>query len=505
MMKAPSIGLVEVPEVDLRASNGVNWHNLSQGIPMISKQILISQLQSGGFDAQLVNLRDGDEEEEYDQVEWGGQTLKKILVGEKISSVDPDGYDSWGVTINFTRQRESACKTIEHLASTGKPVVVGGSDAIGSPDIYLQAGATAIVKDKSGGGNWAIFDRVLGRPERQKLSGVLFPDGTEYPKGFPGLHPEDWPLPSLDLVKACFGDKHTYNDMPFLPHGSVFVDVGCDRKCDFCQTPSYRLGYLRMSPKRSLEWFEIQKEAGALGVQSYSDQFLGRILFEGGRQEILDIVNGLREREIPIAWSNGLELKKATLGRAIRPDGDLTPDEELIQALWGWDGKVGCFHSYIPAERPIVGRESYQKLMPWQEHCNIIRAIASAGVPRVGYGVIVGLPDDDRDSLLYLEEAIFKLYQDVKAINPDIDFKIRPVSISPFAGTPQDQEIREQGLLVFDDPVILGGFWTPCANTKYMSYLEVSEWQIRLMNLADKYEIFNLTHENAEKEVEIAS
>ncbi|MGB3560978.1 MAG: hypothetical protein WBA24_20755, partial [Geitlerinemataceae cyanobacterium] len=85
MMKAPSIGLVEVPEVDLRASNGVNWHNLSQGIPMISKQILISQLQSGGFDAQLVNLRDGDEEEEYHQVEWGGQTLKKILVGEKIS------------------------------------------------------------------------------------------------------------------------------------------------------------------------------------------------------------------------------------------------------------------------------------------------------------------------------------------------------------------------------------------------------------------------------------
>ncbi|MGB7272093.1 MAG: hypothetical protein WBC69_02275, partial [Geitlerinemataceae cyanobacterium] len=182
-MKAPSIGLVEVPEVDLRASNGVNWHNLSQGIPMISKQILISQLQSGGFDAQLVNLREGDEEEEYDRVEWGGQTLKKVLVGEKISSVDPDAYDSWGVTINFTRQRESACKTIEHLASTGKPVVVGGSDAIGSPDIYLKAGATAIVKDKSGGGNWAIFDHVLGRPERQKLSGVLFPDGTEYPKG----------------------------------------------------------------------------------------------------------------------------------------------------------------------------------------------------------------------------------------------------------------------------------------------------------------------------------
>jgi hypothetical protein len=107
--------------------------------------------------------------------------------------------------------------------------------------------------------------------------------------------------------------------------------------------------------------------------------------------------------------------------------------------------------------------------------------------------------------LLYLEEAIFKLYQEVKVINPEIDFKIRPVSISPFAGTPQDQEIRDLGLLAFEDPAILGGFWTPCANTKHMSYLEVSEWQIRLMNLADKYDVFNLTHENVGKEVAIGS
>ncbi|NEO91670.1 MAG: radical SAM protein, partial [Moorea sp. SIO3G5] len=162
---APSIGLVEVPEVDLRDENGLNYHNGSQRKPLVSKQILISNLRAGGFDAQLVNLRDGDYEEEYAKIDWGGKTLTKKLIGKQISSVDPDTYDAWGVTNNFTRQREVACMTIEHLAKTGKPVVVGGSDAIGRPDVYLKAGATAIVKDKSGAANWSIFDHVLGQPE----------------------------------------------------------------------------------------------------------------------------------------------------------------------------------------------------------------------------------------------------------------------------------------------------------------------------------------------------
>ena len=494
MTKAPTIGLVELPAVDVRASNEVSWHHHMDMMPMISKQILISNLRAGGFDAQLADLREGKEEEEYGQIEWGGQTLKKLMIGSKITSLKPDAYDAWGVTVNFTRQREAAYRAIKHLASTGKPVVVGGSEAIGKPDIYLGAGAAAIVKDKSGGANWAIFDHVLGRPEREKLSGVLLPDGTEYPKSFPRLHPENWSLPSLDVVKDCLGDKHGDNkNKPLAPRGSVLVDIGCDRKCDFCQTPTYRLGYLRMSPQRALEWFQLQKEAGARAVQSFSDQFLGRILFEGGRQEILDIVNGLREREIPVAWPNGLELKKATLGRGIRPDGDMTPDLELVQALWGWDGKVGCYFAYIPAERPVEGGQSYRKLMPWKEHCNMMREIVRAGVPMIHYGMIIGLADDSHESLLYLEEAISHLYQELKAINPKLDFRMRPFSIAPLPGTPLEREIRDSGLLMFDDPALLGGFWTACANTKHMSYLEVSEWQVRLMKVGDQNKGFNPT------------
>jgi hypothetical protein len=63
--------------------------------------------------------------------------------------------------------------TIAHFASEGKPVVVGGSDASAELLYYLDAGATAIVIDKSGPANWPIFDYVLAKTPREKLTEVI--------------------------------------------------------------------------------------------------------------------------------------------------------------------------------------------------------------------------------------------------------------------------------------------------------------------------------------------
>ncbi len=98
-----------------------------------------------------------------------------------------------------------------------------------------------------------------------------------------------------------------------------------------------------------------------------SDQFQGRVIFPNGRAEILEIMKGMRELDLAVLWPNGLELRKMTLGRERNYDNtELTPDEELIDALYHWDGQKGTLATYIPAERPIFGRESYAKLVPWQ-------------------------------------------------------------------------------------------------------------------------------------------
>ncbi|MEK8019634.1 MAG: hypothetical protein VSS75_022400 [Candidatus Parabeggiatoa sp.] len=486
LLNTPTIGLVELPELGLFDSEGKNRASVRKGTALISKQVLLADLQAKGFDAQLVNLKKGNDEVEYGKVVWGDRSLTKVYLGQKMSDLDPQAYDVWGITNNFSQHREVASITIKHLASQGRPVIIGGSDAFAEPHFYIKAGATAVVLDQSGAANGSIIDYVLGKTPREELSEVMLADGKRLPRRNRPLSPENWALPKASVVKQCLGTEYWSLEFPeeLLLIGSVFTDIGCDRQCDFCQTPQYRLGYRAMSPERALQWFAAQKAAGARSVIGSSDQFLARILKKGGRDDILRIMKGIRELGLAILWPNGLELKKATLGRGInRGNPDLTPDEELIAALWGWDGKVGCYHAYIPAERPVFGRENYKKLLPWQEHCDVIKAIVRTGVPNLTYGVIIGFADESEETLLRLEEAILALYSDLLAINPSLKFQVSPFAISPIPGTPQWIFVRQSGLLQFEDPSIFGGLWTPSVNTHYLSYKDIADWQIRLLQI----------------------
>lgn len=290
------------------------------------------------------------------------------------------------------------------------------------------------------------------------------------------------------MAKQCLGSVH--KGLPLseerLLIGSIFTDIGCDRRCDFCHTPTYRVGYRAMSPEKVLQWLAIQKEAGAKSVINYYDQFLGRILQKGGREEILEIMRGIKELGIAILWSSGLEFKKMTLGRGInRKNTDLTLDEELISALWDWNGKAGCYYAYLPAERPIFGQQNYAKLLPWQEHCEMMKAITRAGTPYLNYGIMIGFEDDSNETLSHLEEAIWELYEALLAINPSLKFHVSPMAISPIPGTPQDINLRQSGLLHFDDPSIFGGHWTPAIDTHHLSYEEIANWQIRFTKIGN--------------------
>ena len=262
--KAPTIGLIEVPATGLYDAEDKNWTSLYRHRSLISKQVLLADLQAGGFDARLVNLRDGDYSAEFGQILWKGMTLKKTFVGGDIYALDPQAFDAWGVTVNFSQDRQVSCLIIEHLAKGGHPIVVGGSDAVAEPHHYLQAGAAAVVQDKSGAANWPIFDYVLGKNPREELSGVIFKDGRQYARKAKAKSPDEWALPSLDVVKECLGVLPNVKGLS--PIGSVVADIGCDRTCDFCMTPTYGTGYRRMSPQTALKWIALQKEAGGRSI-----------------------------------------------------------------------------------------------------------------------------------------------------------------------------------------------------------------------------------------------
>ncbi len=480
------IKVIELQAIKLVDTKDKNWTALRQREPLVSKQILIPLLLAGGFDVEMINLKDGNEEIEYGTVIWRDMKLTKVLVGSSLD-VDPCSADVWAVTINYIQEREPACMIIRQLSKDGGKVVVGGSDAIIEPKPYLEAGAVAVVQDKSGAANLAICDYIAGNVPRDLLTGVILDDGRIFKKRIPPMSPEDWTLPSIEIVKQTLGIDYWESELPqeLLPIGSVMADIGCDRSCDFCETPLYKLGYRRMSPEVTLRWFAAQKDAGARSVICPSDQFLGRVLRKDGREEVLQIMKGIRELGLAVLWGNGLEIRKLTVGKGM-PKGDLTPDTEIVDAVWGWDGFAGCYQGYIPAERFTFGTESYAKLLPWQEHCNLVKAIVRTGVPDISYGLIVGLPQDSHESMLRVEQAISELYNEVKCINPDLIFNVTPYAIRPLPGTLQSYQLRKSGLLRFEDPAIIGGFWTACADTYHLSYEEVSDWQIRIASISNR-------------------
>ncbi|MBG6090569.1 radical SAM protein [Actinomadura viridis] len=448
--------------------------------PLASKQILSAHLMDAGFEVTLVNLKDSERESEFGTTTWRGRRLTKVAVGASWRDLDPRRFDVWGVTINYLQEREIACAVIEHLKAGGGRVAVGGSDAFAEPEPYLKAGADLVIRDKSGAANVAAIGWLAGTSEAAGLTGVALADGSARPARRPPMSPQDWPVPDPSVVAPTLGMEYWEAPLPpeLKPIGVSMLDLGCDRHCDFCETPTYRLGYKAMTPERAEEWLTAQRDAGARSVIILSDQFLGRILWPGGREKILEIMATARRLGLAVLWGNGIEINKATLGRG-RRGGDRTPDEELVSALWGWDGEVGCAQVYVPAERPSTGPGSYEKLLPWREHCTMMEAIARAGVPDINYGVIVGLPDDTDEELARTLELVHDMKSRLTSINPALKFRVMPFALRPLPGTPQSHELHRQKLLRFDDPAILGGFWTACADTHHMSYAQVADWQSR--------------------------
>lgn len=489
-----SIGLIEMPSVRLVDHNGKDWTIVRRRETLGSKQILGASLAQD-FNVSLVNMRLGDAEWEFGSADWSDRVISKVACGMRASELDPRAFDAWGVTVNFRKECELACLVIRHLASAGGRVVVGGSDAFAEPEPYLEAGACAVVLSKDGSANRALMEHVTGVSLSAPLQAVALPSGRILPQSI-WSHPEDWPLPSQALIKETLGHEYWEGVLPseMFPIGIVCPDIGCDRTCDFCETWLYRImhaaqkpgrslgnRYKYQSPERVMAWARAQIEAGARSLIVLSDQFLGRMLFgDEGRKDVIQICEALRQCQVPFLWPNGLELSKATAGRG-RARGDTTPDEELVSALWGWDGQVGCAHAYIPAERPLMGPQAYPKLLEWEHHKRMLRAIVRQGVPRISYGVIIGLPEDSNESMQALLEQLLALRDELKTINPALIFWLVPFCIRPIPGTPRAKILREAGLIRYTDPALSGGYWTATCDTRFMDYEEVSGWQEKLL------------------------
>ena len=143
------------------------------------------------------------------------------------------------------RMRQAALGMIETARTRGCPVVVSGSDATDHPDVYLNAGATAVIV---GEGEVTLDEIVKALKNRDLVANVA---GVAYLRNGtltrtaprPSLRAlDDLPRPAWDLIdvdryRGVWRARHGYHAM------NVATTRGCPFHCNWCAKPIYGQRY----------------------------------------------------------------------------------------------------------------------------------------------------------------------------------------------------------------------------------------------------------------------
>lgn len=277
------------------------------------------------------------------------------------------------------RMRDAGLAMVRAARAAGVRVAVCGSDATDHPELYLDAGADAVI---AGEGEATLVELIAswsGRAARppEEIAGLIVraPDG-----GFlrtaprPNLRDLDGlPLPAWDLV-----DVARYRALWRERHGRYSVNMvttrGCPYHCNWCAKPIWGQRYNARGPDsvaEELRWHA--REHGAEHVW-FADDIFG--LKPGWIARFADAIE-----------AGGVRLPFKSLSRA-----DLLLRAGEVEAL----ARAGCETVWIGAE------SGSQKILDAMEKGTRVEQIESAAARlraagiRVGFFVQFGYPGEGR-------------------------------------------------------------------------------------------------------------
>lgn len=214
-------------------------------------------------------------------LEPGDEAFTRMLreVRPSIVGILEDNFN-WLTKMCTTRMREAAFRMIGAARGAGCRVAVNGSDASDRPDLYIEAGAEAILL----GETEHSFPELVGawssdpEPDLRMLRGLALPSAAggvhrTPPQGFV----EDLdalPLPAWDLV-----DVPRYRKAWTEAHGRLSWNVvttrGCPFHCNWCAKPLYGTRYAQRSPASVAEEIALLKERVAPDHIWFADDIFG--------------------------------------------------------------------------------------------------------------------------------------------------------------------------------------------------------------------------------------
>jgi len=178
------------------------------------------------------------------------------------------------------RRREDALAMVRAAAQRGCRVLVNGPDSSDRPDIYLKAGADAVLM---GEGEMTLTEIAnLWRRDAETpldgIAGIVFagPDGQSRKTVMrPHLRMLDnLPLPAwghldVDEYRRAWAGSHNYFSW------NVATSRGCPYACNWCAKPTFGRGYEKRSPESVVAEVQLLKQDIAPDHIWFADDIFG--------------------------------------------------------------------------------------------------------------------------------------------------------------------------------------------------------------------------------------
>ncbi|WDM69148.1 B12-binding domain-containing radical SAM protein [Xanthomonas cucurbitae] len=318
----------------------------------------------------------------------------------------------------LSRMREAACRMIAQARAAGCRVLVAGSDASDNPDVFLAAGAHAVLIGEGIAPLLTLIERLEADPQLEVPTWLADVPriATSQPgeaRTHPGAQPPDarlsglpaWDLVDMARYRQFWKERHGYFSL------NMAASRGCPFRCNWCAKPIWGNHYARRGAEDvAAEVIHLKRSFQPDHLWMADDIFGFHIDWVETFAQRLDDADGV----IPFTIQTRADLAS----------------ERMAAAL----ARAGCAEAWIGAESG--SQRILDKMTKGTEVAEVIAARQRLGAHgiRVGFFIQLGYLGEELDDILATRALMTQA-------NPDII----GVSVSyPLPGTKFYQEVKNQ-------------------------------------------------------------
>lgn len=426
--------IIEQPSLHLewQKDNGENYicSAIRTNYSKISPLTVASIAKQAGLEVEAVDMkiRDQDIIQPYKQFRYGNGKMiasRKGIPFEKLESKIKDA-DILSFSINPTQWADISLDLVKYAKSVNPKIktVIGGTDALTRYEYYLSQGIDFVILGEGEVSGKKLFEKLSkGEKDFSTIANIAYNDNNQIkrtPRSRNKVVLDERPFLDFESFKEDISLWDTPIEYWPLPQGAsgpiAFIEIsrGCLENCGYCTVPIKNKGF-RVESINSLEKrLDYYKEWG-INTLSIWDDNLGSLIKQGREDELIDIIDMLKDKGFAFEYSQGdmvisyfWDIKKNQ------------PKYKLIEKIFSTEirnGKfVGNYGMYFPFENLQTENpaNAYEKLMSFDKEIAILDAALDAGLESVSYGTILGVKGDNQENLTRAKNRIHQINDLVK-------------------------------------------------------------------------------------------